>query len=85
MYFKKHAYNLTDTLDHDLELLELEEAKGPAAFATAPQATHGSYQTILEILGARLADDGLQEANYNVQDEGMTNISADGQAMSNGT
>ena len=81
----KYAYNLTDNLDHDLELLELEEAKGPAASATAPQATHGSYQTILEVLGARLADDGLQEASYNMQDEGMTIISAGDQVMSNGT
>ena len=83
--FQKHAYNLTDNLDHDLELLELEETKGPAASATAPQATHGSYQTILEVLGARLADDGLQEASCSMQDEGMTITSADDQVMSNGT
>ena len=77
MYFKKHAFNLTDILDHDMELLELEEAKGPTASVTTPQVTHGPYQTILEILGARLADDGLQEASYNMQDEGMTIKSAD--------
>ena len=37
----------------------LEETKGPTVFATAPKVTHSS---ILEVLGARLADYDLQEA-----------------------
>ena len=54
---------MIDFLDHDLNFLELEETKGPTAFATSIQVSHGSNETILEILGARLADDRLQEAN----------------------
>ena len=44
-------------LDHDLDFLELEETKGPSAFTNSLNNTHNANQTILDILGARLADD----------------------------
>ena len=68
-----------------MEFLELEETKGPSAFATTLNNTPNANQTILDILGARFADDRQQDASYNTLDEGLMIESANDQVMSNGT
>ena len=53
-------------------MLEESLAMGLADIAPDLEMTHGPYQTVLEMLGSRLAgsqlsEDGLQETNYNLQ------------------
>ena len=41
---------------------------GLTAFAAAQEMTHGPNQTVLEIMGARLAQDELHETSYDMYD-----------------
>ena len=72
-HFNTHKQTLTNTwtLYHilvDAAALEEPLAMGLTAFAAAQEMTHGPNQTVLEILGARLAQDELQETRYDMYD-----------------